>query len=76
MSVSDIYGQITSGSTGFLGLLSNIFNMIGSLFGTTTDGVFTPNIFGVVTFIALGAGLVWVAMKIIRHLLTRATKGN
>ena len=66
-SVSDIFSQVTSSITAFIGSLGNAFTSVTSLF--YANGQFT--FLGVLILIGVGVGLVYGAYRLIKGLLHR-----
>lgn len=78
--IATFWENITTAVSEFIKLLGTIFTQIGGLFfeakiaesgGATT---YTPTFLGLLMFIALAAGLVWVVFGIIRKLMKNTTK--
>lgn len=76
--IATFWENITTAVSEFIKLLGTIFTQIGSLFfeaktvGEATT--YTPTFLGLLMFIALAAGLVWVVFGIIRKLMKNTTK--
>ncbi len=76
--ITTFWENITTAVSEFIKLLASIFTQISTLFfeaqtvGETTT--YTPTFLGLLMFIALAAGLVWVVFGIIRKLIKNSTK--
>ena len=76
--ITTFWENITTAVSEFIKLLGTVFTQIGGLFfeaktvGEATT--YAPTFLGLLMFIALGAGLVWVVFGIIRKLIRNSTK--
>ena len=76
--ITTFWENVKTAVSEFIKLLGTIFTQIGDLFfeaktvGEATT--YTPTFLGLLMFIALGAGLVWVVFGIIRKLIKHSTK--
>ena len=76
--ITTFWENITTAVSDFIKLLGTIFTQIGGLFfESKTVGeatTYTPTFLGLLMFIALASGLVWVVFAIIRKLIRNSTK--
>jgi len=68
-SISEIFNEVTSVITNFIGSLGQAFNSVTALFWDSTAGAFT--FLGVLILIGVGAGLVYLAYRVIKGLMHR-----
>lgn len=69
-SISELFAQVTSAVTGFIGSLGQAFTSVTSLFWTTGENA-GPTFLGVLILIGVGVGLVYGAYRIIKGLMHR-----
>lgn len=69
-SIQDIFSQVTSAITAFIGSLGQAFTSVTSLFWTTGENA-GPTFLGVLVLIGVGVGLVYGAYRIIKGLMHR-----
>ena len=71
--INSFWNNITEAVGQFINLLGKIFTQISALFfNVTTVGettTYEPTFLGLLMFVALGSGLVWVVFSIIRKLI-------
>ena len=76
--IASFWENVTTAVSEFIKLLASIFTQISGLFfeaktvGEATT--YTPTFLGLLMFIALAAGLVWVVFSIIRKLIRNSAK--
>lgn len=69
-TISDIFSQVTSAISAFIGSLGQAFQSVTALFWTSGDNA-GPTFLGVLILIGVGAGLVYMAYRVIKGLLHR-----
>lgn len=69
-SATQLFEQITQGITGFIGSLGQAFNSVVSLFWTTGENA-GPTFLGMLILLGIGAGLIYLAFRIIRGTIQR-----
>lgn len=69
-TISDLFSQVTSAITAFIGSLGQAFNSVTALFWTTGENA-GPTFLGVLVLIGVGVGLVYGAYRIIKGLMHR-----
>lgn len=69
-SISDLFAQVTSAITAFIGSLGQAFTEVGGLFWTTGTNA-GPTFLGLLVLIGVGVGLVYGAYRIIKGLMHR-----
>lgn len=72
-SISDIFAEVTSAITAFIGSLGQAMTSVTSLFwdATANSGAGEFTFLGVLILIGVGAGLVYLAYRVIKGLLHR-----
>lgn len=69
-SATEIFQQITAGVTGFVGSLGQAFTSVVALFWTTGENA-GPTFLGLLMLLGIGAGLIYLAFRVIRSLIYR-----
>lgn len=69
-SIADLFAEISSAITSFMGALGSAFNAVTALFWTTGTNS-GPTFLGLLVLIGVGVGLCYGAYRVIKGLLHR-----
>lgn len=70
-SATDLFAQITAGVTGFISSLGQAFESVVELFWVTSGDSTGPTFLGMLILLGIGAGLIYLAFRIIRGTIAR-----
>lgn len=70
--ISTIFGAVGEAITAFSGVVASSVTSVTSMFITHSEGTYTLTALGTLLLIAVGAGLVFWAFRLIKGLVKRA----
>lgn len=67
--IQAIFQGMTEGAQGFLNTLKAILESVLGMFGTTVEGTYTLNPFGILTVAVVGVGIAYFGIRWITRLI-------